>query len=346
MLHASAEKAPGISVQRNAASAHSLYDLAPAPHTALGTMFRLPSAPALRAAQLLSRSRPRPRHAQLRCSSEWAAAKAQVDADADAWRARHGDRCTLLVVYHSRTGGAAAMAAEAVRGALEGLERAEEVPDLQAAWDTAEFRAPSSSPGSPGSPGDRNPNPDSGKSAASRPDISAEAGSGSISGPGAADRASSSPSVSESAEASETPAPNAEDDGHVDIRVLPAPLAGPADLLTASGYLFVCPENLAAMSGPMKDFFDRCFYPALHRLNGRPYQALICAGSDGAGAAKQLERIATGWRLKKVEDTVVCNVKAQSEERVYAAKEIGEEDKERCREAGMRIAVGLSVGMF
>lgn len=174
---------------------------------------------------------------------------------------------------------------------------------------------------------------------------SASSGSASRSGALPSSKAPSS-SDSADAESSSSDSAAAESSDDISIRVLPAPLAGPVDLLTSSGYLFICPENLAALSGPMKDFFDRCFYPVLNRLNGRPYQALICAGSDGAGAAKQLERIATGWRLKKVEETVICNVRAQSEERVYAAKEIGEEDREKCKEAGMRMAVGLSVGMF
>jgi len=64
--------------------------------------------------------------------------------------------------------------------------------------------------------------------------------------------------------------------------------------------VFASPENLAAMSGQMKDFFDRTYYAALDQLNGRPYAVMICAGSDGRNAAQQIERIATGWRLKAI----------------------------------------------
>ena len=74
----------------------------------------------------------------------------------------------------------------------------------------------------------------------------------------------------------------------------------PDDLLSAAGYLFCCPENLASMTGAMKEFFDRCYYPVLGRIEGRPYAVMVAAGSDGAGAVRQIERIATGWRLKAV----------------------------------------------
>src|SRR5215475_693203 len=83
-------------------------------------------------------------------------------------------------------------------------------------------------------------------------------------------------------------------------RLLAAADARPDDLIAADGYLFACPENLATMSGQMKEFFDRCYYPCLERLNGRPYAAMFCAGSDGTNAARQLARICTGWRLKAV----------------------------------------------
>jgi hypothetical protein len=65
----------------------------------------------------------------------------------------------------------------------------------------------------------------------------------------------------------------------VDVRLLQATAAGPGDVLAADGYIFAAPENLAALSGLMKDFFDRSYYPVLGRVNGRPYGLLICAGS-------------------------------------------------------------------
>ncbi|MEO7335952.1 MAG: NAD(P)H-dependent oxidoreductase, partial [Caldimonas sp.] len=88
--------------------------------------------------------------------------------------------------------------------------------------------------------------------------------------------------------------------------------AGPDDVLAADAYLFATPENLAAVSGLMKDFFDRTYYAALDRINGRPYAALVCAGSDGSNAVRQIERIATGWRLKAVAPALVVCTHAQS----------------------------------
>jgi hypothetical protein len=79
-------------------------------------------------------------------------------------------------------------------------------------------------------------------------------------------------------------------------RLLPATAARPSDLLAADRHIFATPENLAAMSGLMKDFFDRTYYPVFGRIEGRPYAGLICAGSDGENAGRQIARIATGWR--------------------------------------------------
>lgn len=76
--------------------------------------------------------------------------------------------------------------------------------------------------------------------------------------------------------------------------LVPASDVEPADLLAASGYLFVGPENLGTLSGTMKEMFDRCYYPLLGRLEGRAYATITAAGSDGTGAVRQLDRIVTG----------------------------------------------------
>jgi multimeric flavodoxin WrbA len=141
-------------------------------------------------------------------------------------------------------------------------------------------------------------------------------------------------------------AASAASDDRVQLRLLKAPDAGPADLLAADGYVFACPENLAAMAGLMKDFFDRCYYPVLEQLNGRPYAALVCGGSDGTNAARQLERIATGWRLHQVAPTLIVCTHAQTPEEILRPKQIGAADLERCRELGATMAAGLELGIF
>jgi len=117
-------------------------------------------------------------------------------------------------------------------------------------------------------------------------------------------------------------------------------------MLSADGYVFAFPENLAAIAGEMKAFFDRCYYPCLGKIEGRPYALLVCAGSDGENAVRQAERIATGWRLKKVMDSQIICTHAQSEEEILAPKKLAEVDLERAREAGAALSAGLALGIF
>ena len=132
----------------------------------------------------------------------------------------------------------------------------------------------------------------------------------------------------------------------VEVRLQHASETQPADVLAADGYLFVAPENLASLAGLMKDFFDRVYYPVLDRLNGRPYAAMICAGSDGTGAARQVERIATGLRLKAVAPPLIVITHAQTPEAILAPKTIGAGDLARCAELGAGLAAGLATGVF
>ena len=132
----------------------------------------------------------------------------------------------------------------------------------------------------------------------------------------------------------------------VDVRLVAATDADGPDLLTADGYIFACPENLAALAGQMKEFFDRTYYAVLDGINGRPYATLICAGSDGENAARQIARIVTGWRLRAVADPLIVCTHAQTPETILAPKQIGADDLERCREIGATLAAGLAAGIF
>jgi multimeric flavodoxin WrbA len=132
----------------------------------------------------------------------------------------------------------------------------------------------------------------------------------------------------------------------VTTRLLHAAEAKAADVLAADGYLFACPENLASMAGVMKDFFDRCYYDVLDQVNGRPYAAMVCAGSDGAGTVRQIIRIATGWRLRAVAEPLVIHTQAQTKTAIQAPKLIGAGDLAQCRDLGGALAAGLAAGVF
>jgi NAD(P)H-dependent FMN reductase len=132
----------------------------------------------------------------------------------------------------------------------------------------------------------------------------------------------------------------------VEARLLHAADATADDMIGADGYLFVFPENLAAISGVIKAFFDRCYYPCLGQIEGRPYALIVCAGSDGSNAIRQAERIAMGWRLKKVADSQISCTHAQTPEAILAPKTIAHADLQMARDTGAALATGLAVGIF
>lgn len=136
--------------------------------------------------------------------------------------------------------------------------------------------------------------------------------------------------------------------GNADIEVRPVAArdADTQDLLESDGYLFVFPENLAAISGVMKAFFDRSYYPCLGKLEGRPFAVIVCAGSDGSNAVRQVERIATGWRLKKVTESIIVCTNAQTPVAILTAKVIGAVDLNAARDLGAAMAEGLALGVF
>ena len=130
------------------------------------------------------------------------------------------------------------------------------------------------------------------------------------------------------------------------VRLIEAQHVQPDDLLGAGGYLFACPENLGTMSGAMKEMFDRCYYPLLGRIEGRPYATMIAAGSDGHGAQAQIDRIVTGWRLRRVAEPLIVNLGAQTPEAILGLKTLSKEELDPCSELGAALGEGLAQGIF
>lgn len=117
-------------------------------------------------------------------------------------------------------------------------------------------------------------------------------------------------------------------------------------MLAADGYLFACPENLASMSGAMKEMADRLYYPLLGRIEGRPWALVIAAGTDGEGAARQWQRIAAGWRLRAIADPLIVRTGADTPEAILAPKRVDAADIARARDLGTAMATGLMLGIF
>ncbi len=120
----------------------------------------------------------------------------------------------------------------------------------------------------------------------------------------------------------------------VEVRLKRVREAGPEDLLWCNGVLLGTPENFGYMSGGMKDFLDRTFYPVEGKIQPLPYAVFISAGNDGRGALRAIRRIVGGYPFQEVQEPVV------------ARGGVEQEHLDACRELGMALAAGLEAGVF
>ena len=120
----------------------------------------------------------------------------------------------------------------------------------------------------------------------------------------------------------------------IESRVIRPLEAAAGDVLWADGVILGTTENFGYMSGAMKDFFDRVYYPCLEKTEGLPYALFIRAGNDGLGAQSSIERIVAGLKWKQVQPPLICSGPWR--------------DKflQQCEELGTTMAAGLEAAIF
>jgi len=125
-----------------------------------------------------------------------------------------------------------------------------------------------------------------------------------------------------------------EDIDNVAVQLLETSSAGVDDVMNSDAIILGTTENFGYMSGLMKDFLERIYYPCLENTQGKPYALYVRAGNDGEGARTSVERIVTGLRWKPIRPALVMTGDYRSD---FA---------DQCEELGMLMAAGLDSGIY
>ncbi len=121
---------------------------------------------------------------------------------------------------------------------------------------------------------------------------------------------------------------------HVEVEHVKPLDSGPKEVLQADGIILGTTENFGYMSGALKDFFDRIYYPCLEQTQGMPYALYIRAGMDGTGTRIAVTKIISGLKWRPIQEPLIFRGSFQN---VWF---------DQCEELGMTMAAGLEAGVF
>jgi multimeric flavodoxin WrbA len=127
---------------------------------------------------------------------------------------------------------------------------------------------------------------------------------------------------------------NHEDIDNIEVKHIPPLQATADDVLWADAIILGTTENFGYMSGALKDFFDRIYYPCLEKTEAMPFALYIRAGLDGTGTRIAVGKITTGLCWKAVQEPIILH------------GDYKPEFEGQCEELGMLMAASLEAGII